>query len=168
MALRDFFSGRRRQTPTLPRNAKLARRRRHNGGSDVGYWSGSQFFLLDGTLTDRYEYFSGTGDVLSTQVAQVELERAGYDHDANYYTAPSDTSSSNDGDWKSYDGGWPTRDTSTDYSSPAPSSSSDSGSSYGGSSYGGSSSDSGSSYGGGSSSSSSSDSGSSSSSSSDY
>ena len=150
MALRDFFNGSRSQSLTLPRNAKVARRRRRNGGTDVGYWSGSQFFLLDGTVTDGYEYVGGTGHVLSTQVAQVELERAGYEHDANYYTAPSDTSSAS-----------PSYSTPDSYS-PSGSSSlyaSGSGSSSSGSSYDSSS---------GSSSSSSYDSGSSSSSSSDW
>lgn len=134
MALRDFFGGRRRQnTPTLPRGAKVVRRRRQHGpGSDVGYWQANQFYLLDGTLTDSYEYVGGPGDTLRTPEARIELEREGYDADS--YTAPASTSSDsyvgNTGSGKSdysYDGG------STGYYGGS-SSGSDSSSSYGGSS----------------------------------
>lgn len=169
MALRDLFGGRRRdKRSTLPRGAKVARRRRqHGSGSDVGYWQANQFYLLDGTLTDSYEYVGGPGDTLRTPEARIELEREGYDADS--YTAPASTSTSSDsyvgntGSGKSdysYDGG------STGYYGGS-SSGSDSGYSSG-SSYGSPSSDSGSSYGGSSSSSSYDSGSSSSSSSSDY
>lgn len=172
MAFRDFFSrGERKQT--LPRGAKLVRRRRRNGGSDVGYWTTQNtWILLDGTTYDSYAYLDSTGEPLSTSVARVELERNGYEHDS--YTAPvgtPSTSYSYDSD-SSHDSGRSSYDSSgsggsTGYSSydsgSSGGSSYDSGSSY---SSGGSSYDSGSSYSSGSSSSSSSyDSGSSSSSS---
>lgn len=144
MAFRDFFSrGERKQT--LPRGAKLVRRRRRNGGSDVGYWTTQNtWILLDGTTYDSYAYLDSVGEPLSTSVGRVDLERAGYEHDS--YTAPVGTPSTSYGSESGYDSG------RSSYDSGSSSSSYDGGSSY--SSGGSSSYDGGSSYSSGSSSSS--------------
>lgn len=154
MGFMDRFRGNRQSQ--LPNGAKVVRRQRRRGGqSDTGYWYNNEFFLINGTLVDSYDYVGGTGEVLSTSEAREELADAGYN--ADNYTAPS-TSSYDNG--SSYSGGGSSYDSGSSYSGG---SSYDSGSSYSG---GSSSYDSGSSYSSGSSSSSSSyDSGSSSSSS---
>lgn len=151
MSFLDKFRGNKAKAKAkLPQGAKVVRRRKRWGGSDVGYYHNASYYLLDGTYMEPTDYL-GTVEFLPTDEARSELEYEGYD--ASTYTAPSNSDyitgyggHGETGGGKSTYGGY-------DYGSSA---SSDTGSSYGGSS---------SSYDGGSSSSSSSDSGSSSSSS---
>lgn len=111
------------KSATLPRGAKVVRRRRRSGGgTDTGYWYNSQFFLIDGTLTDSYDYTSGQGEVLTTSEARTELSESGYD--ANSYTAPSSNFDSADSGRAStsYDSSPPSYDSPpASYSSPPPS-----------------------------------------------
>jgi hypothetical protein len=102
---------------TLPRGAKLVRRERRSGGSDVGYYDGDSFTPIDDSTSYGNNYVD-SGSPLSPSDALDQLADSGYD------TSSYGASSGSDDATSSYGGG-----ASADFGSSGSSYGSDTGSS---------------------------------------